>query len=101
MKVLAHLSVVGYPSEGASVGRYVRRAVQVLQASGLRHEVHAMGTEIECRRLADLWPLLERIDEALRKDGATRITLQLKVDHRTDRDVGLEQKRRSALPRDG
>lgn len=99
MSVLAHLSVVGYPSQGASVGRYVRRAVEILRESGLRHEVHAMGTEIECAQLSDLWPVLERIDAALQALGATRTSFQLKVDHRLDRATGLEEKRLSALPR--
>lgn len=101
MPVLAHLSVVGYPSRGASVGHHVRLAVEVLKNSGLRHDVHAMGTEIEAPSLSHLWPVLERIEDALRREGALRVTFQLKVDHRFDRPTGLAEKRRSALPGPG
>jgi uncharacterized protein YqgV (UPF0045/DUF77 family) len=62
MAYIAHLSVSALPSDGASVGAWVRIAVQELRASGLKHKVHAMGTEIEYERPADLWRLLDRID---------------------------------------
>jgi uncharacterized protein YqgV (UPF0045/DUF77 family) len=56
-----------------------------------------MGTEVECRSLAELLRLVERIDEALVADGAKRITIQLKIDHRIDRAATLQDKVRSAL----
>lgn len=94
--VVAHLSVTAYPADGTSVGRYVRRAVEVLKASGLRHEVHAMGTEIECGSLGELFDVVARIDDALAAMGAQRITVQLKIDDRRDKTVGLADKVRSA-----
>ena len=94
--IAAHLSVSALPAEGTSVGRYVRLAVEVLKRSGLAFEVHAMGTEIECRTLAELFEVVRLIDERLGKEGAGRITLQLKIDHRLDRDVSLADKVKSA-----
>lgn len=100
---LAHLSVTGLPSDGASVGRYVRRAVEVLRSSGLRHEVHAMGTEIESESLPPILAVVQQIDEALAAMGAQRVTIQLKIDDRRDKRAGLKEKVRSATstPRDG
>ena len=94
--MMAHLSVTALPAEGASVGRYVRCAVDVLRASGLSHEVLAMGTEIEFGALRELWPVIETIDEELVKMGATRVTIQLKIDDRRDRAVTREDKVDSA-----
>lgn len=95
--VVAHLSVSGLPADGTSVGKYVRTAVEVLKESGLKFEVHAMGTEIECERLSELFRVVEEIDEALVAVGAQRVTLQLKIDDRRDEHVGFEEKVRSAL----
>ncbi len=97
MSVIAHLSVTALPAEGTSVGQYVRRAVQILQDSGLRHEVHAMGTEIECGRLDELFRVVQEIDEGLAKLGAERVMIQLKVDNRSDKPTSIEGKVRSAL----
>ena len=94
--LLAHVSVTALPADGTSVGRYVRAAVDVLRRSGLRFEVHAMGTEIECERLSQLHKVLEEIDEALVKIGAKRVTLQVKVDDRRDKKAGLADKVKSA-----
>ena len=94
--IIAHLSVSALPADGTSVGRYVRRAVEVLRASGLRFEVHAMGTEIECGTYPELFRVIEAIDDALAEEGGTRVTLQLKIDHRLDKEARLEDKVRSA-----
>lgn len=95
--VIAHLSVTGLPADGTSVGRYVRKAVDVLRSSGLKFEVHAMGTEIECEHLSDLLGVVERIDEALVAAGAERVTIQLKIDDRRDRKMGAKERVSSAL----
>jgi uncharacterized protein (TIGR00106 family) len=93
---LAHLSVMGLPSDGASVGRYVRKAVEILRSSGLRHEVHAMGSEIEAPRLEQIFEVVRRMDEALGLMGAERVTISLKIDHRRDKQADLASKVRSA-----
>jgi uncharacterized protein (TIGR00106 family) len=97
--VVAHLSVTAYPADGASVGKWVRLAVAEVRRSGLRHEVHAMGTELECDNLRQLFQVVNRIDRALAKAGALRVGIQLKIDHRLDRPVGLRDKVRSATRR--
>jgi uncharacterized protein (TIGR00106 family) len=96
---LANISILGLPSEGASVGRYVRTAVEVLQASGLKHEVHAMGSDVEAERLEDIFKLVQAMDDALLKMGAARVTVSLKIDHRTDKKSSLQGKTQSASRR--
>ena len=96
---LAHVSVMGLPSDGASVGRYVRRAVEVLKASGIKHEVHAMGSEIEAERLEQIFEVVKKMDDAVASLGAKRVTISLKIDHRLDKPADLSSKVRSALTR--
>ncbi|MBI2077637.1 MAG: thiamine-binding protein [Euryarchaeota archaeon] len=94
--MIAHLSITAPPSDGASAGRYVRRAVEVLYASGLPHEVHARGTEVEFGAPDDRFRVVEAIDPELVKIGAERVTIQLKIDDRRDRAVTRADKVRSA-----
>lgn len=90
---------MGLPSDGASLGRYVRKAVDVLKASGLTHEVHAMGTEMEAEHLEQIVDVVKRMDDALGNLGAERVTISLEVDHRRDKSADLRSKVRSALTR--
>lgn len=90
---------MGLPSDGASVGRYVRKAVEVLEKSGLKHQVHAMGTEIEAERLEQIFEVVRKMDEAMGAMGAERVTISLKIDHRLDKRTDLASKVRSATGR--
>jgi uncharacterized protein (TIGR00106 family) len=90
--IAAHLSITALPAEGTSVGHWVRRALDVVEASGLKHELHAMGTELEADDLRELLEVVALIDDTLAKQGAKRIMIQLKIDDRPDRRRSLEQK---------
>lgn len=96
MGYIAHVSVTALPSQGASVGEWVRIAVREFRRSGLRHELHAMGTEVEYDRPAQLWRILDRIDKRLASAGAQRVMVQLKIDHRLDKPASLRSKVQSA-----
>ena len=77
----------------------MRAAVKVLRASGLKDEVHAMGSEIEAERLEEIFDVVRRMDEAIRAEGAERVTISLKIDHRVDREASLASKVRSTKAR--
>lgn len=97
--ITALFSVLGLPADGTSVARYVRAAVEEIRASGLRHEIHASGTEVECARLGQLLRLVGRVDAAVARAGARRITILVKIDDRRDARAGLRAKVRSATRR--
>lgn len=66
--------------EGESVSPYVARCVEIVRASGLDYELHAMGTIVE-GELPALLDLLRRCFEELEKD-CDRVTCVAKFDSR-------------------
>jgi uncharacterized protein YqgV (UPF0045/DUF77 family) len=58
--------------------RHIEAAIDVIQRSGLKYEVDALGTTIEAEPDA-LWPLLRRIHEACLTSGAESAITVIKV----------------------
>lgn len=79
---------------GTSLSRYVARAVALIQASGLKHEFHAMGTNLEGDFDA-IMDLVKRCDEALVEMGAERVLIRLSLDDRRDKQASIQAKRDS------
>ena len=77
--VIAEIQVIPRPL-GTAEDRYrhVDAAIAVIQASGLRYEVHALGTVIEGPP-AKIWPLLQAVHEATLAAGAERTLSVIKV----------------------
>jgi uncharacterized protein (TIGR00106 family) len=70
-----------YPlDKGESVGKYVARAVDIVDRSGLPYRLHAMGTVLE-GEWDDCWRVVSQCFRALKKD-CKRIEVVLKVDYR-------------------
>jgi len=79
-------------SEGASVSRFVKEAVRVIEDSGLKSVTGGMSTVIEAPDLASLFRVIGQTDEALVKMGAKRIYVDLRIDHRLDKKATIESK---------
>lgn len=80
---VAEFSVI--PLVDESLRPYVKAAISVVDRSGLRYEVGAMGTTIE----GDLDEIIEVIKQAHRavlEAGASRIVTSIKID---DRPAGV------------
>lgn len=89
--IIAELAI--FPtSEGASVSRYVKEAVRVIEASGLKCETGGMSTVIEAPDLAALFQVVSRAHDAVAALGAVRIHIDLRVDHRLDKDASIDSK---------
>lgn len=89
--IIAELSI--FPtSEGVSVSRYVREAIKVIKESGLYHETGGMATTIESPDLATLFKVVERAHQAIVDMGARRIHIDLRVDHRLDKEASIASK---------
>jgi uncharacterized protein (TIGR00106 family) len=82
-------------SEGASVSRYVKEAIRVIEASGLRNETGGMSTTIEAPDLESLFRVIAKAHEALVGLGAKRIHIDLRVDHRLDKEATIASKLRA------
>lgn len=66
--------------KGASVGRYVARCIEIVEASGLDYRLHAMGTNVE-GPLDRVLDVLKQCFEALAAD-CDRISCSAKFDYR-------------------
>ncbi len=89
MSVLAELSI--FPiDKGISLSPFVRRAVKIVEQSGLDYKLGAMGTTIEGN-----WPevmqVIDKCFHALSQD-CDRIYLTLKVDYHKDKTGMLKHK---------
>jgi uncharacterized protein (TIGR00106 family) len=93
--MIAQLSV--YPvGEGTSLGRFVRRGVAVIEASGLPYEVGGMSTSIETPDLDTLFDLIKKVHAAHVAEGAQRVVIDLKIDDRRDKRATIASKKKSA-----
>ena len=89
--IIAELAI--FPtSEGSSVSRYVKEVIRLIELSGLKSKTGGMSTVIESPDLKTLFSLIEKTDEALIKMGVKRIHVDLRIDHRLDKEATLESK---------
>ena len=92
--MIAQLSA--YPvGEGTSLGRFVRRGVAVIEASGLPYEVGGMSTSIETPDLDTLFDLIKKVHGAQVAEGAQRVVIDLKIDDRRDKRATIASKKKS------
>lgn len=90
--VIAQLSV--YPvGEGTSLSRFVKEGVALIEQSGYRYEIGAMGTAVEVPDLDGLFELVKQVHAAHVEKGARRIIIDLKVDDRRDKQASIESKK--------
>ncbi len=92
--IIAELAI--FPtSEGTSVSRYVKEVIRVIEDSGLRSETGGMSTTIEAPDLETLFRVIKKAHKALLKMGVKRVHIDLRVDHRLDKDATIASKLRA------
>jgi uncharacterized protein (TIGR00106 family) len=92
--ILAQLSV--FPiGEGTSLSRFVKKGIEVINESGYQYEIGGMSTCIEVPDLDALFLLVKKVHQAHLDEGARRISIDLKVDDRRDKDASIQSKRNS------
>lgn len=79
-------------SEGSSVSRYVAEVIKVFEASGLKTRTGPMATSVEAADLESLFRTVVDADAALVRMGVGRIHIDLRVDHRLDKDATMASK---------
>jgi uncharacterized protein (TIGR00106 family) len=90
MKATAEFQVIPIGS-GVSVRKEVQRAHGLLEAAGLRVELHGNGTNME-GELADILEAVRTVHETLHAEGTARIASFLKIGTRTDKEPSLAGK---------
>jgi uncharacterized protein (TIGR00106 family) len=93
--VAVSISPTGASDEGASVARYVARALGVVQAQDeIRYRLDSMFTTLE-GDLDAIFALIREMQEAVFAAGAVRVGTVLKIDDRRDREASMDEKVRS------
>ena len=97
MKVIADLCVVPM-GIGVSVSREVAVCERILGEAGLKTKLHAYGTNIEGEWDA-VFSAIKRCHEAIHAMGVPRISTNLRLGTRTDREQTMDDKVRSVEER--
>ena len=93
MKVIADLCVIPL-GIGVSVSREVAACERILNEAGLKTRLHAYGTNIE-GEWDDVFAAIKRCHETIHGMGVPRISTNIRVGTRTDRDQTMDDKVRS------
>lgn len=93
MKVIADLCVVPL-GIGVSVSREVAACERILTEAGLKTRLHAYGTNIEGEWDA-VFAAIKQCHETIHAMGAPRISTNIRVGTRTDREQTMDDKVRS------
>ena len=76
---------------GISLSPYVAEVERILEKSGLNHELHANGTNLE-GEWDEVMAAIRRCHETLHAMGVPRIHTDLKLGTRSDRDQRMADK---------
>lgn len=79
-------------SEGASVSRYVKEVIRIIEDSGLENQTGGMNTTIESPDLDSIFTVIQKAHDKLADMGAARIRIEMSVDHRLDKKASISQK---------
>lgn len=90
MKVIVDFCVIPLGVE-LSLSPYIAECQRILGAAGLKHELHAYGTNIE-GEWEVVMDAIKRCHYRIHEMGAPRISTTLKLGTRTDRDESIESK---------
>ncbi len=77
---------------GTSLSSYVKKAIQIVEESGIKHLNHPMGTVLECDSLEEIFKVIHKAHEAIFTAGAQRVVTSIKIDERRDKDRKMEDK---------
>lgn len=90
MKATAEIQVIPL-GVGSSVRKEVKRAHELLKASGLSVELHAYGTNVE-GEMDQIFDAVKKVHETLHAEGVARLATFVKIGTRTDKEPSLAAK---------
>ena len=89
--IIAQLTISGY-GVGTSLSKYVQHAIDAIKDSGLKHYNSPMSTCVEAETLDELFALVKDADARMAAAGLKRISIDMKIDHRLDKDASMDKK---------
>jgi uncharacterized protein (TIGR00106 family) len=91
---IVFLTITPLGTATTSVSRYVAGVERLLDGSGLKHELTAMGTIIE-GDLDEILAVVRRMHEHPFGQGALRVSTLIKIDDRRDKEHTIASKMKS------
>lgn len=93
MKVIVDFSIIPI-GVGVSLSKYVAECEKIFKYAGLKFVLHANGTNIE-GEWDDVFKAIKSCHEKLHQMGVQRISSNLRIGTRVDRDQSMEDKIKS------
>ncbi|MBU1700350.1 MAG: MTH1187 family thiamine-binding protein [Candidatus Eisenbacteria bacterium] len=93
MKVIADICIVPI-GVGVSVSKYIAVCEGILKDAGLNPRLHGYGTNVE-GEWHDVFNAMKECHEEIHKMGAPRISTNLRLGTRVDREQTIEDKLKS------
>jgi uncharacterized protein (TIGR00106 family) len=90
MKAIADLAIIPI-GVGVSLSEYVAACEQILADAGLEPQLHANGTNVE-GEWSVIATAIERCHQKLHQMGAPRVSTNLRLGTRVDRDQKMSDK---------
>lgn len=90
MQATAEIQVIPIGA-GVSVRKEVKRAHELLAATGLKVELHAYGTNVE-GEMDEILAAVRMVHQILHSEGTRRISTFIKIGTRTDKEPTLAGK---------
>jgi uncharacterized protein (TIGR00106 family) len=90
MKAIADLAIIPI-GVGVSLSEYVAACEQILADAGLEPQLHANGTNVE-GEWSVIAAAIERCHQKLHQMGAPRVSTNLRLGTRVDRDQKMSDK---------
>ncbi|MFB7813163.1 MTH1187 family thiamine-binding protein [Paenibacillus chitinolyticus] len=75
---LVSIQIIPKTKNGEDVIPYVDRAIEVIQQSGVKHEVHSLETTME-GDLNELLDVIRKMNEAMIEFGSPNVISQVKI----------------------
>lgn len=76
---------------GVSLSKYVAEVLRIIERSGLTHEFHSMGTNIE-GEWDEVMAVIHHCHDRLFEMGAPRVSTGLKISERRDKPYAMKGK---------
>jgi len=90
--VIAELTIVPLGTESTSLSSYVAGCHQILKEQNkVMYRLTPMGTILE-GKLDDIFEITKKMHEVPFDSGALRVTTNLKIDDRRDKEAKMEKK---------
>lgn len=88
---VAEISIVPLGTGSTSLSDFVAQAIKIIERSGLKFQLTAMGTNIE-GTLEEILSLVKEVHQSALAQGVKRLLTTVKIDDRTDKSLTLEGK---------